>query len=294
MPDEKKPADLPGVEVDDPTIPDDEAEPTADDVTALLEGEEEADDEKEPAGKKADEPPKEPDKPKAEEKPAEKPPEKPQGKTFTEADLERILKDRLARDRAVRDREIQAATGKTLDQLKAEAKANAIEELQAETGWDEARARAHVEERERLRQLEAEHAEVAREREVLKRMMVYQQQKVKSQHASNPLAQQYADEIDQFSEFGASVDYDVAVAFVLGQKVLAGEVLKTTAQATEQKVIRDMERKAKAAPEAATSSAPTSTSLTPIQRAVARNLGISEQAYAKRLAEQQKRTPRAQ
>lgn len=275
MEDEIKGEELDGVSDDDPEVEDETPD----------------NDEPEETEEKADE---------SGEETAEKPEDKPEDGSedkkpetskviFTpeqQAYVDRLIGDRLARERQVRDKELQAATGKTLDQLKAEAKAARVEELQTLTGMDEGQAADIAEKEARLREFEARQEELRQQQEAMKAVTSYQQGKAKL--ISDPWAKKFEAEIDEFAQGGlAGIDFETAMNYVIGQKLRSGEVLKDPKRVVEQKVIRDIEKRGRVAPVTASGS-PQTVSLSAQEREMAANLGLTAAEYAAEKARIQK------
>lgn len=276
--------DDPNVTDDDPNAPDDDDagddEPVlgGDELTRRLLGgpkvvgeeraeaavkgepEDEEDPEEDPEAEPAEEPdedaeadPETPDTPGAETpEPEPEIPEEDRPK-FSQRDLEQKIAERLARDRKAKTlRDLEALTGKTAEQLLEEQRSAKVGEVAYEHGWDEATAKKYVEEQEELQRLRAERQQTQEERERLERMNAYTT--AKNAWQANPkisdkkraLAKKYTADIDAFSDFGKGVAYEVAVDFIIGQKV--DELLAENGQATEQKVLRNVEKRERVKP----------------------------------------------
>ena len=91
----------------------------------------------------------------------------------------------------------------------------------------------------------------------------------------------YIKEIDTFAQNGmAGVDFMVAAKYVLGEKIASGELLDTVTSAVEQKTLKNIGKRQKLAVEKDSQpGASTTPRLTPEQRRICRNLGISEKLY---------------
>lgn len=227
-----------------------------------------------------------------------KPPVKPAEKTFTQAQLDQFVEARLARDRQARDKELQAATGKTLEQLRADTKERRVQELQLEKGLDEDTARDVAEKEAKVRDLEAKDQDASRERELTQRTRAYQDQRnaMLSDGKLHPtvraLADQFADEIDEFAGRGTEVPFEGAVTWVLGQKILSGELFEKLDAATEQRTLAAVVKRGKVAPETPTGAPANRITLTPIQKQVARRMGVTDERYAAQQSRQQTRKGR--
>ena len=270
-------AELPGVEDDNPSAADEE------ESFEELFGEGEEGQEEEAATETASEE-------KQEETPpaqAETQPEQPPQRLFTQADVDRIVQERLARDRKIRQlRELEQLAGMDLEGILAHVKENQVKAIAEEKGISEEDARHIVENQERLRRLEEEMQAERAYREHLARTMAYQQAKMR--YMNNPLVKKYEAEIDAFSQHGLLVDFEPAMNYIIGQHALMGDLLKDVKATTQQQVLAEIAKRGKVAPEAQANAAPQAISLTPEQKRYARALGVSEKEYAEELAKHQR------
>lgn len=236
--------------------------------------------------KDSETPPK-PDKP---DKRAKIPPE-------LQAEVDRIVKARLAKDREVNSRAVDEAlvahTGKTLQEITQDNIAQRAEALQVERGLDPDTARqvAELEAKDRQREQEHKNQKAAAERE--RNVAAYQAAKTKG--ATNPFARLYASDIDAFSEEGASLSYEDSVRYVLGDKLLSGDLLGTIKKAVERSVVKKVAADQAKPPVRGGGGAKPATDLpqlTAAQKRVADNMGVSHERYAKRLKELESRRGR--
>lgn len=290
MPDEKN---LPGVTNDNPNLPDEEEV----DLGALLAAEDEdeaaaLEEEPEPAQVPTVEKPAEPT-PGTPQPPAATP-EQPTGQEeprFTQKDLERIIGERLQRDRKTQTvAQLEAIAGAPLEKLVEEARRQQIERAQEQYAMTEDEAAAYVQQQEELRTLKAQQEAMSQQQQAMQQMMAYQQEKAK--FAGNPLAKKYEREIDEFSGMGSALPYEAAMSYIIGQKVLAGDVLDSVRQAAQAQTLANVQKRAKAAPEAPQGGGAQSTGLTPQQKIIAARLGLSPREYAESLARINKKTRR--
>lgn len=274
---------LPGVTDDNPEDQDEALETTDDedaDEDVEEDVEEETGDEKpeDNAVAKPDEtkPDKEPDKTQT-----------PSEATFTQAQLDRILEGRLARDRKSQVvREVESILGAPLEELVGHLRQTRIEEAQTTYAMSEDEAKRYITEQERLHTLEAERQAMLEQQRAMEAVTAYQQDKTK--HVGNPLAKKYEADIDAFAQNGlAGINYATAMSYVIGQKVLAGEVLGNVKKATEQRVLANIQKRSTVKPEGGQGAAQT-VSLTPLQIQVARSLGVDPKRYAANLTQLKK------
>jgi len=134
-----------------------------------------------------------------------------------------IAKERKREDSAVRKlRDLQAATGMDPDKLLESHRARQIEHLVTEQNLSEEAARELVISREKAALYESREAERQREHEEQTKTTAYRQQKLdfvadaKQPDIYKKALQKFGTEIDQFSDYGRGVDFDVALKYVAG------------------------------------------------------------------------------
>jgi len=244
-------------------------------------------------------------------KPDVKPdPEKPAEKMYTKAELQaeidRVLVDRLARERAKLDADKQAE--KRQAQAEAEAKTY-WSEMQADQekyfvnlGFDEAEAKKlavkEVKREQRIARLEQQNAQLAQQVEVTGKSTGYDRQKqavLSGNPQLVPYANMYAAEIDAFSQNGAVVDFETAMNFIIGQKFASGELLKKVKTTAEQKTLANVNGRKKLNIEGANlpgGKVAEQVVLTPLQKKLAAGLGLSEKDYASGVVQKTKKRGR--
>lgn len=238
-----------------------------------------------PAAKPADQA-----KPEGEQQSADPPVDDRNKPIHSQADLERILAQRLGRDRKAEVvQEVESILGKPLEQFAVEARKAEIEKTQEQYSMTEEEATAFVTQRQELSALKAQQAELEQRTQELQAITAYQQEKAK--HQSNPLAQKYAADVDNFTQYGKLVSYEDGLAYILGQKVLKGEITEAAARGAEQKVLANVQKRGQAAPEtggAAGVAKPTVT-MTRAESVMAKNLGLSDKEWLASRAKLQRR-----
>jgi hypothetical protein len=262
---------------DDGTVDDDMDEIDPDELKALLEDDDTEDDDKPEEGEES-----------VEEKKTEEPSE-PDSKLFSQEDIDRIIGERLARERRIQEeRTMQEAEAKRQQQEK--------------DRWWETRQQAQVKRWTDLGYEEEVATELAKEdvakeyrlwqaEERLKQYEAQQQQGSKATQyrtdrneyiAKNPLAAKYVQEIDDFAQNGAVLDFQTAMKFVLGDKLIAGDLLDSIKTTTEQKTLANVNKRSKMSVEKGGSAASTGAgSLTKSELIMAKRLGIAPKDYAK-------------
>lgn len=180
------------------------------------------------------------------------------GPTFTQEDVNRIVQERLHRanqaaaQRLASVQALEALYGKPIDQILSDHQEQQIRDYADQHMIDEEEARRIVTERARLAALEAEAEATRKQMAETEARLKYEQVKadyLKTNEHQRDLIRQYESEIDVVAANG-NVDFDVAVAFVLGKKVLEGGLLDTVKTSTQKKMIADMQKRQRATPPA--------------------------------------------
>ena len=219
----------------------------------------------------------------------EEEPPKSENKLFTQEDIDRIIGERLARERRIQEeRAMQEAEAKKQEQEMNRWWGNRQQEQikrWTDLGYEEEvavnLAREDVAREYRLWQAE----------ERLRQYEVQQQQRSKTTQymtdrneyiAKNPLAAKYIQEIDDFAQNGSVLDFQTAMKFVLGDKLIAGDLLDSIKTTTEQKTLANVSKRSKMSVEKGGSAATAGAgSLNKSELAMAKRLGISPKEYAK-------------
>jgi len=219
----------------------------------------------------------------------EEEPPKSETKLFSQEDIDRIIGERLARERRIQEeRAIQEADARKQEQEMNRWWGNRQQEQikrWTDLGYEEEvavnLAREDVAREYRLWQAE----------ERLRQYEVQQQQGSKTTQymtdrneyiAKNPLAAKYIQEIDDFAQNGSVLDFQTAMKFVLGDKLIAGDLLDSIKTTTEQKTLANVSKRSKMSVEKGGSAATAGAgSLNKSELAMAKRLGISPKEYAK-------------
>lgn len=265
-----------GVTGGDDTVDDDLEEIDADELKNLLENDDSEEDTN-------------PEEVEEETEEEEEEPPKSENKLFTQEDIDRIIGERLARERRIQEeRAMQEAEAKKQEQEMNRWWGNRQQEQikrWTDLGYEEEvavnLAREDVAREYRLWQAE----------ERLRQYEVQQQQGSKTTQymtdrneyiAKNPLAAKYIQEIDDFAQNGSVLDFQTAMKFVLGDKLIAGDLLDSIKTTTEQKTLANVSKRSKMSVEKGGSAATAGAgSLNKSELAMAKRLGISPKEYAK-------------
>lgn len=276
---------------DDRTTPDveDDDPETADDLEAMVAQQAEDDDDTDDVAAAAAAATK-PAEPAAE--PAEPAPAAAeQERTFRQAEVERIIGERLNRDRkAATVRQLEAIAGQPLEQLVSQYRELQVQQAQQQYAMSTEEAAAYVSSQEELRQLRAEQDSLKEQQATMAQTMAYQQDKAK--HLTNPLVRKYEAEIDAFSASGTALPFDAAMAYIIGQKVLGGEVLDNIRKGAQAQTLAQVQKRQQVAPEGTAGGGAQSPSLSPQQKLIARQLGLTPREYAEEADQIQRRKQR--
>lgn len=293
MPDQDRIPQLDGVEEDDPLLPDeDEAEEFDSELFADEDEDEDAGDAgDEPAsdGEDVDEGAESTEEPADQGEPEAEQTKGKDERLFTQADVERIIEQRLGRDRKAKTvRELEAIIGKPLEEFVEEVRRQQVEAIADKYGITEEEAREFLEQQAQLREFQQRQKELEEQQKIIQAKLQYVEDKRRAM--SDPrraqLIRQFEDEIDQIAE-QFNVPFDVAARYVIGDKMLSGDLTGRLEEAAKQRVLRSKDNAA--APVSGRSGGASGPVLTPAERALAKALGLSAQEWAEEKAKMQRR-----
>ncbi len=211
----------------------------------------------------------------------EKPEEKPEEKMFTQEEVNRIIGNARIKGREMEQvvQELQTLTGMDPNSLVEYIKKNQVQEKADEMGLTEEEARQLVEKDARLARMEQEmHGYKAQQQQ-----LAYNNEKTR--FLSDPLVKKYEQEIDAFAhdqQGNVVANFEVAMNYILGQKLASGELKKVLQEGTEQKTLANIKKRGKARPETSTVSGATDNKgLTKEERALAKSLDIDPKDWQK-------------
>lgn len=207
--------------------------------------------------------------------------EEPEVVEFTPAQqrkIDQIVQQRLGRNNneyARLVRELERSTGMDIHQVMDTLRQNKIEEL-IENGMSEEDAKRMVEKDRQLAEMEEK--QLAFEQQ--QRDFIYSQQK--AELIKNPHIKKYETEIDAFSQHGNFTDFDTAARYVIGSKVLDGELLDGVRQGAEKRALAMSNKRQKVSAEKGRSSGgKADVTLSKQARAMAANFGLDPKEVAK-------------
>lgn len=199
---------------------------------------------------------------------------------FTQEDINRIIAERLARDRKSQlVKELESLVGMDISGIVDYARQQRVVQKAEELGIPEEDAERILKSEEQMEEAERRMAAYEQQLQAFQSVVLYGQEK--SKYLSNPLVKKYEREIDNFARGGLECGFVPAMNYVLGQKVLSGEITKQMQNAAEQKTLANISKRSKIAVEKATGAAPDKSSyLTPQEKQIAARLGLSYKEYA--------------
>ncbi len=256
-----------GVEEDTPGTEDEEESTSMD---ALFEDEDDDEEEEE----QEDAPAEDTEEPEA---PVEGEQEQEQSRVFTQDDVNRIVGNARIKGREYEKvaAELQDITGMELPQIVDYIRNAQVTQFADEKGLPEEEAREILQDKQKLFQMEQQMKEFQEQQQQLG----YQQEK--SKFIKDPMVKKYEREIDEFSQGGSVLTFEVAMNYVLGEKLRSGEIRDAIKSGTEKQTMANINKRAKAAPETSrVSGATDTTGLTKQERQLAAALGISPKEWA--------------
>lgn len=199
---------------------------------------------------------------------------------FTQEDVNRIIAERLSRDRKSQlVKELESLVGMDISGIVDYARQQRVVQKAEELGIPEEDAERILKSEEKMEEAERRMAAYEQQLQAFQSVVLYGQEK--SKYLSNPLVKKYEREIDNFARGGLECGFVPAMNYVLGQKVLSGEITKQMQNAAEQKTLANISKRSKIAVEKATGAAPDKSSyLTPQEKQIAARLGLSYKEYA--------------
>lgn len=201
---------------------------------------------------------------------------------FTKEQVEAIVQERLARD-PYRNygRMLEQRTGMTLQQLNEYAERQQEEEevkkYAEENMVDEEEARRQVRLLRENQRYKQEFPQVQSQLQYTQAMLQYINDKARD--INNPYVRKYEKEIDAFAENGRLCSFESAKNYVLGQKLLSGELLEAIKSGTVNKTLADIQKQGKVKVQGGSQSGRSSTEMAagevdPFQKQIAMAMGV--------------------
>ena len=228
-----------------------------------------------------------------EEGTVEEPETKPEERVFTQEEVNKIVGNARIKGRDLEEQValLEKQTGLKLPEVNEYVRQQAAQNMVDEYGIPEAEAKMIVDNQHKVEYLEKNLAELNYRQQLNQQMFQYQQEK--QQHLSNPLVRQYEAEIDAVVQegwkHGQQIGFEAAVKFVLGGKVLQGEVADNIRSTAQQRTAR--QKRPMPAPEGVAGGAAVAQSAPRELQALARAFGADPKNVAREYLREQKRRP---
>ncbi len=201
---------------------------------------------------------------------------------FTKEQVEAIVQERLARD-PYRNygRMLEQKTGMTLQQLNEYAEKQQEEEevkkYAEENMVDEEEARRQVRLMRENQRYKQEFPQMQYQLQHTQAMLQYINDKAKD--INNPYVKKYEKEIDAFAENGRLCSFESAKNYILGQKLLSGELLDAIKSGAINKTLADIQKQGKVKVQGGSQSGRSSTEMAadevdPFQKQIAAAMGV--------------------
>lgn len=178
--------------------------------------------------------------------------------------------------------------GLNLDQILDHLASQQVEELEQEHGLSRELAQEFVENKQIRHYLEPQLQKLHQQQMMTATMASYNNEKAR--FLTNPMVKKYEAEIDAVSQGGQRLGFEAAMKYVLGEKVVAGELAQTYKDAAQQKALKDAAKKPRQTPEGASAGGAVSQSIPPDLRKMAQLFGNDPKSVAKQY-QKLKRTP---
>lgn len=215
-----------------------------------------------------------------------------------QAIVDRIIQERLARERRMQEQRLAEEMARQQEnqnqqafnnwyQSELEKRANELVDifgLEYEHAISMAKKDLDRDVREAQREAELNRlkAEIEESKLTAKQEFARQQYlKAREEGMKNPIIARYIKEIDEMSDQGLVVDFETACNYVLGDKLLKGDLLEVVKRNTEQKTIANQEKRRKAVIEkdSQPGSGNEKEPLTAEEKRMARLLGLTDAEY---------------
>lgn len=182
--------------------------------------------------------------------------------------------------------QLQQLTGMELPQITEYIKNQQVEKMVEETGMSELEAQRVVEDRQVRTYLEQQLMHLYNQQRMTQQMQSYNNEKMR--YMDNPLVKKYEAEIDAIAKGGQQLGFEAAMNYVLGQKTVSGEILKSI----QENPLKKTTKKPKVAPEGAGAGGVPSKAIPKELRQIAAALGVDVKEAAEEYYKEQKQKRR--
>ncbi len=219
----------------------------------------------------------------------EEPVQEPQQKVFTQEEVNKIVGNARIKGRELEEQVqmLEQQTGMKLPEVNEYVKQQAAQTMVDEYGIPEAEANQIVDNQHKVKVLEESLQYLNHQQQVNQQLFTYNQEK--QQFLNNPLVKQYEAEIDAISQGGQQLGFEAAMRYVLGGKLVEGNLADNIRSGAQQQNIR--QKRPMPAPEGVAGGASASQSAPKELQALARAFGVDQKNVAKEYFREQKRKP---
>ena len=221
--------------------------------------------------------------------PEEQPPFDPlEEKRFSQRDLDRIIGQSRIQGREIADtvRLLEQETGMPLNQIWEHVKNRRVEEYENEYGMPREEAQRIVEATQKVPYLEQNLQALWQQQHMTQQQQQFANayQREKTQFITKPEVKRYEADIDAVItdsiQRGAPIGWTAAMNYVLGQKVLSGELTQSIKESTQQKTLYDVGKRPRT-PELSGAGGQPSRSIPKELQMLAKSMGVDPKDAAK-------------
>ena len=229
--------------------------------------------------------------------PEEQPPFDPlEEKKFSQRDLDRIIGQSRIQGREIADtvRLLEQETGMPLNQIWEHVKTRRVEEYENEYGMPREEAQRIVEATQKVPYLEQNLQALWQQQHITQQQQQFANayQREKTQFITKPEVKRYEADIDAVItdslQRGAPIGWTAAMNYVLGQKVLSGELTQSIRESTQQKTLQDVGKRPRT-PESSGAGGQPSRSIPKELQMLAKSMGVDPKDAARNYWQEQKR-----
>lgn len=216
-------------------------------------------------------------------------------KKFSQRDLDRIIGQSRIQGREIADtvRLLEQETGMPLNQIWEHVKNRRVEEYENEYGMPREEAQRIVEATQKVPYLERNLQELWQQQHLTQQQQQFANayQHEKAEFITKPEVKRYEADIDAVISDsvrrGAPIGWTAAMNYVLGQKVLSGELTQSIRESTQQKTLHDVGKRPRT-PESSGAGGQPSRSIPKELQMLAKSMGVDPRDAAKNYWQEQK------
>ena len=195
---------------------------------------------------------------------------------FSQKDLDRIVGQSRIKGREYEEeaQRLEKATGMSLKEITNYVLEQEVSKMVEETGIPENEARKIVDDRQRVGYLEEQLQQLQQQQQISQQIMSYNQEKTK--FIKSPVVKKYEAEIDAFTQGGKVLGFEAGMKYVLGEKMLSGEITESIRTSTQAKTLANVNKRSQAAPIAGAQAGGTVSQVPKELRGLAKAFGMEE------------------